>query len=335
MHVMNMKLIKVILLFFTVSILNSLSVANEIDLRHSYNKSEEGVSLIEFTDCGGHKGKIFIKKNELPAIIIPFDAIKDAKIIHYFCEEFYQPFYLDISVTPEYAQRLKKLYAGNVGKTFAEFLDNEMVSPLTIVEPTGRFDIGFGCLTFEKALMISINLGFQPDYNKICINKKEKIKDLSSSYKFKTKRDYMSPKKSPFWILSNETVLLNNVIDKKPMLRIPAQKVVEQYYDEKEKNFVRKDGYIKVMYQDKVGWIDSKTAIPFLSTLDNNVFLEKFFENHEQFYHSELISPQAVEKRKAIRNLYVEDAKNRFLNEEEFKRWYFDTFGRPFENKKP
>jgi hypothetical protein len=328
-----MKIFKTILLFLALSVFSSLSEAGEIVLRHSYDKAEERTQTIEFTDCGGYKDKYFIKKDETPVFIMPTDAVKDLKIAHYFCEDFYQPFYIDITVTPEYAQRLKKLYADNVRKSFVEYLDDEMVSTLTIVEPTGRFDIGFGCLTLEKAVAISINLGFPPDYNKICVNNKERIKDLSSSYKLKAKRDQASIIKSPLWILSKETSLFNNLIDKKPMLNIPSQKVVEQYYDERARDFERKDDYIKIRYQNKVGWIDSKSAVSFLSTLNNNIFLQKIFENHEQFYHSELIAPQAINKRRTIRNLYVREAKSRFASEKEFTRWYRNTFGKEFYEK--
>ncbi len=149
-------------------------------------------------------------------------------------------------------------------------------------------------------------------------------------YKFKTKKDYIPLKNSPLWILTEETELFNDLNEKKRLQIIPSHKVVEQYYDEKEKNFLRNDSYIKVVYQGNVGWININSAMPFLSTLDDNVFLGKFFENHEQFYCSELIAPQAVDKRRTIRNLYIKEARSRFLNEKEFRRWYRNTFKKEF-----
>jgi hypothetical protein len=331
---MNKFIPKLIWILILNGIFSGLVYADGISLRNIKNNGEDGTVPQTYFDCGGYKETVLIKDDEPVALFIPIDEIEKAKIIHVVCEtKFYQPFDMEISVSKQYALQLKQFYANNVGKEYAEYINNELISVVSVIEPAASFDIRLGCFTLEQVVQLSINLGFQPKYETICVNKKAKLKDLSSSYKFKAKRDYVPLKNSPLWILTEEKELLNNLNDKKRILIIPSQKAVEQYYDEREKNFVRKDGFIKVMYQDKTGWIDSKSAIPFLSTLDNNVFLEKFFENHEQFYHSELIAPQAINKRKTIRNLYVSEAKSRFASEKEFTRWYRNTFGKEFYEK--
>lgn len=330
---MKMLLIKILNILMIVGISCSNANADDISLRWVTEILEAGADPVLIYDCGGYQDLRYVRGDLTAAFSMPLDQIKDVNVIHYSCDRYYQPFDLQMTLPSVYLRQFNKLPVGNVGRELAEYINGELVSFMRIGGTAEASGLGFGCFTLEKAVALSINLGFRPQYDSLCINEKKGIKDLSTSYKFKKKTDYKW-ENSVLWILSKDEELLNDLDEKKPLLKIQAKKIVEQYFNESNKDFERKGAYIRVVYKGVSGWIESTALISFLSTLDSNVFLQKFFENHEQFFNSNLINKKnsgAIEKRKAIRKLYVNEAKSRFLNDKEFEKWYLDTFNRPFQ----
>lgn len=322
--------IKIVLFLMCFFILNDSSYAAEgITLKKVEEQITDRERQISYVDCGGNKETITIQADAKHLLFIPQNKIKKIKILHDVCD-FYQPFSLNIEVDSRYLKEIKQFSTMYLKKKVAFFINDELVAlpeiSLLLKEP----EFNISCFTLEKAVALSINAGFLPNYNDICVNNKKEMKDIQSYYKFKDRENHVPPKDAMFWLLLKNTALFDNPEDKKIIKIIPAKRNVEQYFNENIKKFERNGGFIKVIYQGEIGWIKDDTAISFLSTLDNNIFLQKFFENHEQFYNSRLIAKEAIAKRDAIRKLYIKEAKNRFLNETEFKRWYFDTFGREF-----
>ncbi len=326
-----MRHVKFIIFFVSTMLLYNHSFACGITFKKINKDISEGEQQIRYISCTGEVETVLIKEDDPPLLFIPKNKIENIEITHELCLSVYQPFGILIKLDKTYLPKLKQFSRKYYKKQVAVFIDNEIVSLPIISFISNEPEFKLTCFTLEKAVMISINLGFKPRYNEICVNKKKEIRDLISHYKFKDKKSY-KPVDSFLWIITKNTTLLDNLQNKKPIMTIPANKIVEQYFNEITKDFEKKGNYIKVIYQNKIGWIKRTSVISFFSTLDHNIFLQKFFENNELYSNSKLMSQIAIAKIKAIREFYIKEAKARFISDAEFKRWYLDTFGTPFKN---
>lgn len=292
----------------------------------------------EYDICYKGKTSVFVDMQKEPLLIIPDNQIVNMRLYYKTCIDI-SDVALTIDLKENFWDRFKRLAAKLFNQRAAIFINGEIVSAPRFSMPLER-GFSFGCLSYEKAVVVIINSEFTPNYEETCVGGKTKMIDLTGKYKFKEnyaqKKNYYpsSLNNSEFWYLKEETSIYDNP-GGNIIVRVPAKKIVEQYYSPESKEFEKKGDWLKIIYQGEAGWIKLNNAIPLFSILDTNLFLQKFFIYNEYRYEGSIedkhmYSSYLINRLISLRKLYIKEAINRFKNDNEFKRWYFDTFGKEF-----
>ncbi|MEW6110415.1 MAG: hypothetical protein AB1632_14805 [Nitrospirota bacterium] len=325
----------VLILFFEIGLTNGEITYRSVEPDNNA-KAFEINDFLEF----GHKSFIFVDMEKKPLLIIPDDQITNMSLSYKTCVDI-SGVAVRIDINDVFSKKFDGFTANLFEKKIAIFINGDFIGAPTIREPLEE-SFAFGPVSYEKAAAIIINSGFTPNYEETCVGGKTKIIDITKKYKFKEnyahkQNNYPSIlNNSEFWYLKEETPIYDgpggNII-----MRMPAKKIVEQYYNPESKEFEKKGDWLKIIYQGEARWIKAVNIIPFFSILNTNLFLQKFFVYNEYRYEGSIedkhmYSNYLIQRVRSIRKLYIEEARSRFKDENEFKRWYFDTFQKSYED---
>lgn len=275
----------------------------------------------------------WINKEEEPLITIPQDMVERVGIRGSICESFYLPFDLEIVFEEDVSKVFSNIVRNHEKKQIALFIDDELVAlPYVLPFSWGGNSFVVSSFRFEKAASIILNMGLSPDYDNICIHNKKEMSELEKKYNFREKDDYVPSADSEFWITMKELEMYDNLDDKNVIKRIPKNKLMQQMYNYEKEDFERKGNYLEVIYENAVGWIRRDKVKTFFSTLSNDVFIQKYFENNEIYFSRRDYPSESLKRMIKVRNYYMNEAKARFVSVEQFMKWYQDTFNTPPED---
>ena len=335
---LGVLLLAILFLSLEIGISNGKMIfrKSEIDNSMSENKKK-----FEYDTCYKDKRYALVDVQKEPLLLIPNEQVANMRLSYKTCVDLPHAV-LEVNVREGFRNRLKVYTTKLVKQSVALFIDDEFISALTISAPLEK-GFAFGCLSYEKAASIIMNSGYTPNYEDTCVGGKTKIADLTTKYKFKEKfigkRDYYPSvlNNSEFWYLQEEAPLHDRA-DGNVVARIPAKRIVEQYFNPQSYEFKSNGDWVKIIYHGELGWIKRSHAIPLFSLLDTNLFLQKFFIFNEYRYESSIedkhmYSDYLLNRINTLRKLYFKEAHARFKDNNEFQKWYVDTFGKEFAAK--
>ncbi len=333
-NILKMSIISIVMLSFVLPVRADVIFFSCIEK----DAFKNNFTTFERNDCFNAEGPIFIDMKK-PLLLIKNNQINNMKFADTSQLCVNTP-YIDlvIEVKKEFYNNLKEFSVANIKNKVAVFFDGDLINAASIY---GTLEEGFtvaSCLTYEKAAILMLNNGFNPNYEKTCIANQIDTTDLERKYDFK---DDFSGRKdhhpslleySEFWCLKDNTQVYKSP-NGEIIATIRAMKIIEQYFNLKTKTFERDKDWIRIVYEEKLGWIKKDRAIPFFALLDTNLFLQKFFIFNEYRYQRQEKYKSAfpnymIERLNSIRKSYIKEALSRFKNAKEFQKWYLDTFGR-------
>lgn len=259
---------------------------------------------------------------------------------------------MTISFDKSFLTKIKKFIEINSGKEVAVLVCNKIIGLPTVTElwnDREHDNAGLGLAfnsSLDKKIALIANLGISPNYGDIYVKYgPPDYKNVTKNYKFKSPFDKTldvyptTLTESEFWVTKEEIPISYD--DTQHRIMLPKRFYVEQLFSSNTFKWEFDNESIKIEnpYGTGEAWIKRNSIVPFFSTLSTDLFLGTFFINNEnewqlihekkEYYWNNFTTAKR-EKIKSIRKLYIKEALSRFINENEFKKWYLNNFNKPF-----
>lgn len=353
------KMFVIFLLISQVIVANSYSESFcSIEFRRVVDAHEKEIAKkaerFSYIDKYGKSESVYVEN--APEIIIPPNLVKDVEfsVIEFAKNEYLKtvdnPLQLmfDSSIRNDLTNVIEK----NIEKQVAIFVCNKVIEiPIVRDLPEGLKGKGSAGIalphdtTIDHQIALIMNLGITPKYKDIYVKTgKPEYKKVVKHYKIRppfneTKGIYPAIlNESEYWVTREEVEVFSENHQSK---KLPKRFMVKQFFSpylskwRQEKEMIM----IENPYGGGAAWINKNKILPFFSILNTDIFLGTFFINNElkwqlindeKNYYMYNYTYAKWKEIESIRKLYIKEARERFINEEEFKKWYLDNFDKPF-----
>ncbi len=265
-----------------------------------------------------HKPDLVIQKEDVLQVVIK--EIGD------------RPSFYDLSLhfTPQRASDLERLTSARVGQRLAMVVQKRILMAPKVMEPitNGQLLVSLG-EPFEEVQKMARMLSIEP-----IIDRNPPPEDKPRSYKYERSPlnegelakimvadDWIALRRTYMWSQPAETSSPIFLLSESFFVKQDVQVLTQAPWIQ----WVYQNDWVKVVYDDKKGWVPRKDLVPQYVLLHTDVLLKYYKEMLEEWVQQKkdpITPPWQLAKLQQTLEMYKQEAIRRFASEAGFQKWH-------------